>query len=386
MQITTTDELAEFCASAAKHPYVTVDTEFLRERTYFAQLCLVQVGYPGLATEDVALIDTLSKDLSLEPLVDLFKNSNVVKVFHAARQDLEIFWHDLKVFPEPFFDTQIAAMVCGFGDQVGYETLVKKVAKADLDKSSRFTDWSQRPLTDRQLLYAANDVTHLRDIYETFLDQLGQSGRMSWVQEEMAALVDPSLYDISPSSAWTRLRMRNARGRVLAAAMKLAEFRERLAQSKNVPRGRIFKDDALMELAANRPKNEQELSKSRLLNREARGGEVSRGILQAVAESLEIKQEDLPRFENNQNGHKSYEALADILRVLLKAVVEDQKVAPKLIANASDLDAIARGETDVQALKGWRKEIFGNAALKLCRGDTALRVVNEKIELIDVSA
>ncbi|MEO1562485.1 MAG: ribonuclease D [Pseudomonadota bacterium] len=386
MLIKTTEALADFCAAAERHPYITVDTEFLRERTYFSQLCLIQVGYPGLEVDEIALIDVLEPGLSMDPLLALFKNPDVIKVFHAARQDLEIFWHDYGVFPEPFFDTQIAAMVCGFGDQVGYETLVKRVAKATMDKSSRFTDWSQRPLTEKQLFYAANDVTHLRDIYEKFCDRIQRAGRMEWVKEEMAAMVEPSLYDVSPGNAWRRVRTRNARGRTLAAVIKLAEFREEIAQKRNIPRGRVFKDEALMELAANRPMSISDLSKSRLLTKEARGGAVADGIIASVKASLEIPPSELPEVVQTRNDTQAYEAVADLLRVLLKAVVEREQVASKLIASAADLDAIAQGERDVPALKGWRRKIFGETALKICSGTTGLVVEQGKVKEFDISA
>lgn len=384
MLITNTEELERFCESAAMQDYVTVDTEFLRERTYFSKLCLVQIGYPGLSNDQIALIDPLAKGISLLPLKKLFENKEVTKVFHAARQDLEIFWHDLNVFPEPFFDTQIAAMVCGFGDQVGYETLVRRVAKGQMDKSSRFTDWSQRPLSRKQLDYAANDVTYLREIYEKLCEQITQDDRMTWVQEEMETLLNPALYDISPQKAWQRVRLRNTTGRSLLAVMKLAEFRERYAQTKNIPRARVYKDDALIELASTRPLSQTELGKSRLLNREARNGDIASGILKAVEDTVAVSNEDLPKIPKPKVAQSGHEAAADLLRVLLKAVSEREKVASKLIATAADLEAIARGDADVLALRGWRKAVFGDAALKILSGDTALRVKKGRVELIEL--
>ncbi|MEM0976671.1 MAG: ribonuclease D [Pseudomonadota bacterium] len=382
--ITTTEDLARFCDDAAKHPYVTVDTEFLRERTYFSQLCLIQIGFPGLGVDEIALVDPLADGIDLSPIATLFNDQNTVKVFHAARQDLEIFWHDLNVLPKPFFDTQIAAMVCGFGDQVGYETLVRKVARAEMDKSSRFTDWSQRPLSDKQLTYAANDVTHLRVIYERLNEQIIAANRENWVEEEMSALLDPALYDIDPTNAWTRVRMRNAGGRTLAAAIELAEFRERFAQDRNIPRGRVFKDDALLEVAATRPKTEKELSRARLLTRDARHGDIANGILKAVQKALNLSAADLPEKPPSPQNTPTSEAIADMLRVLLKAVVDRENVAAKLVATASDLDAMARGERDLPMLKGWRRIVFGEDALKLVSGETGLRVRNGKVELVDL--
>ncbi|MEM9715798.1 MAG: ribonuclease D [Pseudomonadota bacterium] len=385
MLITSTAALAEFCKRAAQHPYVTLDTEFLRERTYFAKLCLVQIGYPGLEADQVALVDPLADGISLDPLVELFENQSVVKVFHAARQDLEIFWHDLKCFPTPFFDTQIAAMVCGFGDQVGYETLVRQLAQAQMDKSSRFTDWSQRPLSQKQMDYAANDVTYLREIYETLSERLAKESRYDWVEEEMAALTDPELYDIAPERAWQRVRMRNSSPKVVAAVMTLAKFRESYAQSKNIPRARVFKDDALMELAATRPKTDKEFNRLRLLTREARGGAIAEGIKEALLAANDIPADAIPKPDRKPDSSKSSEAIADMLRVLLKSVSEREKVATKLIANTSELDAIARGDRDVPSLKGWRRKVFGDSALRLTQGGTALTVKQGRVELVDLN-
>src|SRR5210317_2257352 len=273
--ITTTQELSEFCNQAAKGDYVTVDTEFLRERTYYSKLCLIQLALPGKDVKDAVLVDPLADGLSLQPLYELFENENVVKVFHAARQDLEIFYVDAKVIPKPLFDTQVAAMVCGFGDQVGYETLVRKIAKAALDKSSRFTDWSRRPLSDAQKTYALADVTHLRQIYEYLSAQLARSGRSAWMEEELAQLTNADSYIVNPDHAWMRIKMRSSSGRLLAVVRELATFREAYAQERNIPRSRVFKDDALMELASTKPCSLADLSKSRLLLREARRGDIA---------------------------------------------------------------------------------------------------------------
>ena len=293
--ITDTDTLARFCAEAAGYPYVTVDTEFLRERTYYAQLCLVQLARPGKGDEGAVLVDTLAERLSLEPLYELFRNRNVVKVFHAARQDLEIFAVDAGTLPEPFFDTQVAAMVCGYGDQVGYETLVRQIARAQVDKSSRFTDWSRRPLSAAQMAYALADVTHLRKIYEVLAKRLEETGRAAWVEEELAVLTDPATYRSDPDAAWTRIKTRSTSPRFIAALRELARLRETMAQSRNVPRARVLKDDALLELAVNRPKTPEELSKSRLLLREGRRGDVADGILAAIAAAEALPAAEVPR-------------------------------------------------------------------------------------------
>lgn len=382
--ITTTDALAAFCKRAATAPYVTVDTEFLRERTYYSKLCLVQMAIPGEDAENAALIDPLAPELALAPMYDLFRNRDVVKVFHAARQDLEIFWYDGALIPEPFFDTQVAAMVAGFGEQVGYETLVRKIAKASLDKSSRFTDWSRRPLTDAQKSYAIADVTHLRMIYEYLSAELSRSGRTPWVEEELAHLTDPETYIMRPEDAWQRVKTRTNSGRFLAIVRALAEFRERYAQTKDIPRNRVFKDDALLELASSKPKNSGDLNRLRLLLREARKGEIADGILEAVKMGLETPPEDQPKPDRSRERLQVNPALADLLRVLLKARSEAMGVAQKLVATAAELDEIAAGERDVPSMKGWRAEVFGDDATKLCDGKLALRAKGQEVEVISL--
>jgi ribonuclease D len=382
--LTTTQDLATFCQAAAQHPYVTVDTEFLRERTYYSKLCLIQLAYPGTGDENAVLVDPLSDGLSLEPLYELFRNEAVVKVFHAARQDLEIFWVDAGVFPKPLFDTQVAAMVCGFGEQVGYETLVRKIVRQQLDKTSRFTDWSRRPLTDAQQTYALADVTHLRAIYEYLAAELKKSGRAQWVAEELQVLTDPATYDIQPEEAWRRVKTRTSSGRFLAVVRELAAFRESYAQTNNVPRNRVFKDDALVELASTKPKTASDLGGSRLLLREARKGAIAEGILEAVAKGVSCPQENLPKPDTRRDKLQVNPALADLLRVLLKARTESVGVAAKLIASSADLDAIAAGLRDVPALNGWRREVFGNEALRLCEGKVALAAKGQTVRVIDL--
>ncbi len=382
--ITTTQELAEYCAQAATHPFVTVDTEFLRERTYYSKLCLVQLAMPGTDDSNAVLVDPLAGDLSLEPLYDLFRDTSVVKVFHAARQDLEIFYVDAQVFPEPLFDTQVAAMVCGFGEQVGYETLVRKIVKEGVDKTSRFTDWSRRPLTDAQKSYALADVTHLRQVYEFLSAKLEETSRHKWVEEELEVLTSPDTYITAPRDAWKRVKTRTNSGRFLAIVRELAAFREAYAQERNIPRNRVYKDDAMVELASNKPKNHEELGRARLLLRDARKGDIADGILKAVAAGVACPNDDLPQADRSREKLQVNPALADLLRVLLKAKTESAGVAAKLIASAADLDAIAAGSRDVQAMRGWRLEVFGNDAKALCGGQIALTAVGNDVKVVRV--
>ena len=369
---TTTDDLAEFCTAARAAPYVTIDTEFLRERTYWSKLCLIQMALPGVGG-DAVLIDPIDgADMSMDPLYDLFRHEATVKVFHAARQDLEIFCVEGNVFPKPLFDTQVAAMVCGFGEQVGYETLVKKIARESVDKTSRFTDWSRRPLSEAQQVYALADVTHLRAVYEFLAAEIARTGRQKWVEEELAVLTDPATYRVEPSEAWQRVKTRTTSGKFLAVVRELARFRETYAQAQNIPRSRIYKDDALLELASTRPGTPEELGRSRLLLREGRRPDIADGILAAVKAGLACKPEDMPKPDLSREDLQVNPALADLLRVLLKAKSEQSGVAQKLIANAADLDAIAAGLRDLPALRGWRAEVFGLDAMRLCRGEIAL--------------
>ncbi len=380
--LTTTEELATFCQAAAGHDYVTVDTEFLRERTYYSKLCLIQLAFAGDGKDDAVLVDPLSEGLSLEPLYELFRDESVVKVFHAARQDLEIFWVDAGVFPKPLFDTQVAAMVCGFGEQVGYETLVRKIVKQGLDKTSRFTDWSRRPLSEAQKTYALADVTHLRRIYEYLAAELDRSKRSHWVAEELQVLTDPATYDIRPEEAWRRVKTRTTSGKFLAVVRELAAFREEYAQRNNVPRNRVFKDDALVELASTKPRTASDLGGSRLLLREARKGAIAEGILEAVGRGINCPQEKHPKPDRSREKLQVNPALADLLRVLLKAKTESSGVAAKLIAPSADLDAIAGGERDVPALSGWRREVFGADALRLCDGEIALSAQGQSVKVV----
>jgi len=382
--LTTTQELADFCEMAAKHPYVTIDTEFLRERTYYSKLCLIQMAVKGDDKDCAVLVDPLAEGLSLEPLYDLFRNENVVKVFHAARQDIEIFFIEGGVFPKPLFDTQVAAMVCDFGEQVGYETLVRKIARESLDKSSRFTDWSRRPLTDAQKTYAIGDVTHLRVIYEHLKEKIEKSNRTKWVEEELKVLLSPETYIIQPEDAWKRVKTRSNSGRFMAIVKELAAFRETYAQGRNVPRNRVYKDEAMLELASTKPKTMQDLGRSRLLQREARKGEIAEGILAAVARGFETDPADFPKPDKSREKLQVNPALADLLRVLLKSKAEEAGVAVKLIATSAELDGIAAGQRDGKSLSGWRNEVFGKDALRLCDGKIALTAKGTAVKVVDL--
>ena len=380
--ITTTEDLAAFCTAAKSQPYVTVDTEFLRERTYWSKLCLIQLALPGRDGAAVLVDPIEGEAMSMEPLYDLFRHQATVKVFHAARQDLEIFFVEGHVFPDPLFDTQVAAMVCGFGEQVGYETLVKKIAHEPLDKTSRFTDWSRRPLSDAQKEYALADVTHLRVIYEFLAAQIVKAGRQKWVEEELRVLTDPATYTVHPQEAWERVKTRTTSGRFLAVVKELARFREDYAQGHNIPRSRVYKDDALLELASTRPANVEDLGRSRLLLREARRGDIADGILAAVKAGMDMPPDEMPKPDLSRDQMQVNPALADLLRVLLKAKSEELGVAAKLIASAADLDAIAAGARDLDALHGWRGEAFGDDALRLCRGEIALSAKGSAVRVV----
>ncbi|CAN7242464.1 ribonuclease D [Bosea sp. LjRoot90] len=373
--INTTDELASACSRLAAHPFVTVDTEFLRETTYYPKLCLVQMASP----DEAVMVDPLAEGLDLAPLMALMTDQNVVKVFHAARQDLEIVWMLGRVLPTPLFDTQVAAMVCGYGDSVGYEQLVNDLAKARVDKSSRFTDWSRRPLSEAQLVYAESDVTHLRDVYLALQADLAASGRESWVAEEMAVLNSPGTYEVKPENAWQRLKGRLRKPKELAVLMELAAWREREAQHRDVPRQRVLKDDALMDIVQRAPRSAEALGELRSVpngfERSRSGGEV----LAAVERALALDPHSLPRLER-ERGRPSNGAVLDLLKVLLKATADTERVAPKIIASSDDLEEIASNdEADVPALKGWRRELFGEKALALKNGSLSLRIVRGRV-------
>ncbi|CUH40267.1 Ribonuclease D [Jannaschia seosinensis] len=342
----------------------------------------MQLAFPGDGVGDAVLVDPLAEGLDLAPLYNLFRDESVMKVFHAARQDLEIFAIEGGVIPHPLFDTQVAAMVCGFGEQVGYETLVRRIAKAQVDKSSRFTDWSRRPLSDAQKAYALADVTHLRDVYEYLAAELKKSGRTKWVEEEMDVLRDPATYRVEPREAYRRLKTRNPTPRFLAIARELAAFRESYAQENNVPRTRVFKDDALLELVSLKPKDATDLGKARLLLREARKGAIADGIIAAIAAGAAVPKDEMPEASPQKARDQINGALADLLRVLLKAKSESAGVASKLIATASDLDDIAAGAREGDWAHGWRGEVFGQDALRLCEGEIALACKGQNVKII----
>ena len=367
--ITDTDALSAFCDRLSQAEFVTVDTEFMRETTYWAKLCLVQMAGP----DEAHCIDPLAPGINLKPLYDLLANPKVLKVFHAGRQDLEIFYTATTQVPTPIFDTQIAAMVCGFGDQVGYETLVSKLAGAHLDKSQRFTDWSQRPLTDRQIKYALGDVTHLRKVYQQLSKKLEKSGRLPWLQEETDTLTDPATYRVEPREAWRRIRARTRAPRLLCVLRELAAWRELTAQAQDMPRQRVAKDDALLELAASMPVTVDDIKRSRLAKPLASGKYVE-GVLSAIAKGRSVPESDCPKPDRQDNGdNPAPRAIVELLKLLLKTKSDTHNVAQRLIATSDDVEAIALSDTaDVPALHGWRRELFGEDALKLKHGKLAI--------------
>lgn len=379
--ITDTDALASFIARVRDAEYVTVDTEFMREKTYWPELCLVQVA----GAHEAAAIDPLAPGIDLSPLYELLADPKVLKVFHAARQDLEIFVNLTGKVPAPLFDTQVAAMVCGFGDSVGYETLITKLTPARIDKSSRFTDWSHRPLTDRQLQYALADVTHLRPAYEKIRAKLARTGREEWLADEMAILTDAATYRTEPEDAWKRLKVRTEKPRFLAILKEVAAWREREAQRKNLPRNRVLRDEALMEIAAHTPTNADDLGRTRGLGPGMAQGRYGTEILAAIKAALAIPDSALPRPEPRLEPAPGIAPIVELLRVLLKMVCDDNEVASRLVANAADLEAIAGDDkADVAALTGWRRELFGEAALRLKRGKLALAIAGKKVKIVDL--
>ncbi|GGD01072.1 ribonuclease D [Aquisalinus flavus] len=378
--ITDTAALAEFCAGLRQHPYVAVDTEFMREKTYFSQLCLIQAASPA----EAAIIDPLADGLDLAPFLEMLADPAVTKVFHAARQDVEIFFQIMQSVPQPLFDTQIAAMACGYGDQIGYEPLVRTITGKSVDKGSRFTDWSRRPLSDRQLEYAIGDVTHLRDVYDALSSELARTDRLPWVMEEMEALLSPSLYFVQPENAWKRLKLRNTKRKELGPLIKIAEWREAEAQKRDVPRARILKDDALFELARQTPESPQDLARARGIPNGFERSGAAKGLLGAITDGKNIPKGDLPDIDRPRNLPQVPADVLDLLRVLLARQCKEYDVAPKLIASVADLEEIARDDNaDVPAMKGWRREVFGDAALKLKHGKLAMKLTNGTLDLIE---
>lgn len=369
--ITRTDELAEACARLGNAPFIAVDTEFMREQTFWPRLCLIQVAAEG--TE--VLIDSLAPGIDLTPFFELMVNERVLKVFHSGRQDIEIVHHLAKVIPHPIFDTQVAAMVCGFGEAVSYSMLVKRLLNRNLDKTSRFTDWSRRPLSERQLTYALGDVLYLRDLYPKLRAQLDKSERATWLNEEMAVLTDPATYDLHPEQAWKRLKMRVKNQKALAVLMELAAWREREAQTQDVPRARILKDDALYDIAGQAPRTVEDLGSLRTLHNGFARSMRGRAVLDAVTRGLERDPASVPPIERGEPMPPEAQAVVDLLRVLLKATAGKHGVAPKLIATSEELEEIARSDDeDIPVLRGWRRKLFGEDALALKRGELALSV------------
>jgi len=373
--ITTTDPLAQACTRLAQHPYVTIDTEFLRESTYYPILCVVQMASP----DEALVVDALAPDIDLAPFFALMADERVLKVFHAGRQDIEIIWHRAGLIPHPVFDTQIAAMVLGHGDSISYEQLVQRITGGHLDKSHRFTDWSRRPLSKAQIAYAISDVTHLRDIYLALSADLATRGRTEWVNEEMEVLISPETYRAEPESAWQRIRTRARKPKELAVLMEVAAWREREAQSRDVPRGRVLKDDALGDIAVQAPTSMEKLAALRSLPRGFERSKWGEAILEAVERGLARDVKSLPRIERSRSAVNGA-AIVELLKVLLRMTAERHAVAAKVIATVDDLERIAADdEADVAALKGWRRELFGEKALALKHGRLALAVESGRV-------
>ncbi len=373
--ISTTDELAATCTRLAAYDAITVDTEFLRETTYYPLLCVIQMA----SADEAVIVDALADNLDLSPFYELMADTNVVKVFHAARQDVEIVWHHAKILPTPLFDTQVAAMVLGYGEQVAYDQLVEKITGHRPDKTLRFTDWSQRPLSAAQLEYALADVTHLRDIYAALAADLDKRGRGEWVAEELGVLTSPDTYNADPELAWQRLRGRARKPKELAVLMEVAAWREREAQERNIPRSRVLKDDAIADIVTQAPTSLERLAGLRSLPKGFDKSRWGQDILAAIARGLARDPKSLPKIERPRSN-ASNAATTELLKVLLRMTAERHHVAAKVIATTDDLDKIADDdEADVSALKGWRRELFGEAALALKHGRLALAIEGGKV-------
>ncbi|CCF18897.1 Ribonuclease D (RNase D) [Pseudorhizobium banfieldiae] len=380
--IETTAALEDACAKLAQSDFITIDTEFLRETTFWPQLCLIQMASPTMEV----LVDPLAKGLDLKPFFELMADRKVIKVFHAARQDIEIIHHLGNLVPHPIFDTQVAAMVCGFGDSVSYDQLVQRTTGAHIDKTSRFTDWSRRPLSDKQLEYALADVTHLRDVYAALKAQLEREGRAGWLTEEMAILESANTYDIHPDDAWLRLKARLRKPTELAIVKFVAAWREREARSRNVPRSRVLKDDAIYEIAQQQPKDTDALSRLRTIPKGWERSASGTAVIEAVNSALTLPKAEMPHAPKPTRSPEGTGAAVELLKVLLKLISDKEGVAAKVIANSDDLEKIAaEGEgADVAALHGWRRELFGDTALKLISGGVALRFVDKKVEAVEL--
>ena len=378
MIITTQDALNEFCAGLKSEKFITVDTEFLREKTYFSKLCLIQVSG---ADKDARAVDPLAEGLDLAPLYELFFDDKILKIFHAARQDLEIIFNLTGKVVQPLFDTQIAAMVCGYGDQVGYERLVREITEAQLDKSVQYTDWSRRPLSERQINYALGDVTHLCDVYLHLVNKLEERGRTEWVFQEEDILLDPETYTNHFDEAYRRIKIRNPKPKTLAVLRELAAWREARAQKKNIPRGWVMKDDTLADMAAQAPRNVAELKKIRNMSKDLADGHVGQALLAAIQKALNTPHTEWPKVKKKKPPGPTVSARMDILKMLVKIQASIHDVAPKLIISNDDLEKLAmEEEPDIPALKGWRREVFGNDALAIKNGEIAIGLNGSKIE------
>ena len=373
--ITTTDDLANHCARWATEIYITVDTEFLRETTYYPKLCLIQVA----GAHEAALIDPLADGLDLAPFFALMADTNVLKVFHAAKQDFEILVMLSGALPQPIIDTQIAAMVCGFGDQVGYEAIARKLAGANIDKSSQFTDWSRRPLSHKQQAYAVSDVTHLRTVYEKLQEQLAQTDRRDWMKSELDSLTDPATYRVDPEQSWRRVKARIQNKKQQAVLMSVAAWREREAQNKNVPRGRVLKDEAIAEIAIQMPQTPQDVNDLRLVSRGAGNSSMGAAILKAVQDGLSRDPKTIPDKTKFDDMSSAALAASEILKLALKIVCDMHSLAPKLIASSADIEALAMDdEADIPAMRGWQFELFGKVALELKHGKACITMEKGK--------
>jgi ribonuclease D len=382
-QITETDELAALCAGWRNEPYIAIDTEFMRESTFWPILCLVQIS----GADDAVVIDPLAKNIDLEPLFDLLCDAPVIKVFHAARQDMEVLLHLSGRMPKPIFDTQIAAMVCGFGDSVGYDTLVAKLTGARIDKSLRFTDWSRRPLSDKQLLYALSDVTHLRPAYEKLARRLNKTDRTSWLEEEMTVLTSPETYQTDPQEAWRRIKARSGNARFLSVLRAIAAWRETEARARDVPRNRVLRDQALSEIAAQAPTNAAELARLRTMNTRVAESATGRAILDAVRHGLAVPEAERPSPPPRKQLPSGIGPLVDLLKVLLKMRCEEAGVAHRMVASADELERIAsEPEADVPAMRGWRRKIFGDDALALKEGRIALAAKGNRVKVVKLDS
>ena len=382
--ITDPGAVAALCKRLAQAEYITVDTEFMRERTYWSQLCLIQLAGP----DEAAAIDPLAPGMDLSPLFELLQNEKVLKVFHAARQDLEIFHHMTGAVPHPVFDTQVAAMACGFGDQVSYEILARKLANASIDKDSRFTDWARRPLTEKQVTYALADVTHLRKAYEKLRAMLEQNGRAAWIEEEMAVLASPSTYTTEAGEAWQRIKIKGRKPRIMAVLRELAAWREETAQKRDVPRQRVVKDDALAQIAIQQPASAEDLERVRLVPHGFSRSDDGKAIVEAVRRGMAVPKEDLPSIEygTGKPENQAPAALIDLLKVLVRARCEAEGIAPRLVANMAEVERFASDDADPDnpLRHGWRYELFGKDAERLKRGELALAPVGNSLKLIEI--